>query len=65
VHGSIASSICSAGPTEAVGRYCAGEGDYGTRLAFGDCQIHDPLDLEAHTNLFLIWGATPRSRTST
>ncbi len=33
------------GATEAVGRYCAGEGDYGTRLAFGDCQIHDPLDL--------------------
>jgi anaerobic selenocysteine-containing dehydrogenase len=29
------------GATEAVGRYCAGEGDYGTRLAFGDCQIHD------------------------
>jgi anaerobic selenocysteine-containing dehydrogenase len=53
------------GATEAVGRYCAGEGDHGTRLAFGDCQIHDPLDLEAHTNLFLIWGATPRSPTST
>ena len=47
------------GATEAVGRYCAGEGDYGTRLAFGDCQIHDPLDLEAHTNLFLIWGRNP------
>ncbi len=47
------------GATEAVGRYCAGEGDYGTRLAFGDCQIHDPLDLEAHTELFLIWGRNP------
>jgi anaerobic selenocysteine-containing dehydrogenase len=47
------------GATEAVGRYCAGEGDYGTRLAFGDCQIHDPLDLEAHANLFLIWGRNP------
>jgi anaerobic selenocysteine-containing dehydrogenase len=47
------------GATEAVGRYCAGEGDYGTRLAFGDCQIHDPVDLEAHTSLFLIWGRNP------
>lgn len=47
------------GATEAVGRYCAGEGDYGTRLAFGDCQIHDPLDLEQRTELFLIWGRNP------
>ena len=47
------------GATEAVGRYCAGEGDYGTRLAFGDCQIHDPLDLRDHSNLFLIWGRNP------
>jgi len=47
------------GATEAVGRYCAGEGDYGTRLAFGDCQIHDPLDLRDHSNLFLVWGRNP------
>ena len=47
------------GATEAVGRYCAGEGDYGTRLAFGDCQVHDPLDLRDHSNLFLIWGRNP------
>src|SRR5205823_6676271 len=47
------------GATEAVGRYCAGEGDYGTRLAFGDCQIHDPIDLRDHSNLFLIWGRNP------
>lgn len=47
------------GATEAVGRYCAGEGDYGTRLAFGDCQIHDPLDLRDHSSLFLIWGRNP------
>jgi len=37
------------GASEAVGRYCAGEGDYGTRLAFGDCQIHDPIDLRDHS----------------
>src|SRR5437899_10441218 len=47
------------GATEAVGRYCAGEGDYGTRLAFGDCQVHDPIDLRDHSNLFLIWGRNP------
>jgi anaerobic selenocysteine-containing dehydrogenase len=47
------------GATEAVGRYCAGEGDYGTRLAFGDCQIHDPIDLREHSNLFLVWGRNP------
>lgn len=47
------------GATEAVGRYCAGEGDHGTRLAFGDCQIHDPVDLQEHSNLFLIWGRNP------
>src|SRR3989449_4717803 len=47
------------GATEAVGRYCAGEGDYGTRRAFGDCQIHDPIDLRDHSNLFLIWGRNP------
>jgi anaerobic selenocysteine-containing dehydrogenase len=47
------------GATEAVGRYCAGEGDFGTRLAFGDCRIHDPIDLRDHSRLFLIWGRNP------
>jgi anaerobic selenocysteine-containing dehydrogenase len=47
------------GVTQAVGRFCGGEGDYGTRLSFGACEIHDPLDLAAHTRLFLIWGRNP------
>ena len=47
------------GATQAVGRYCAGEGDYGTTQSFGACEIHDPADLAAHTALFLIWGRNP------
>jgi anaerobic selenocysteine-containing dehydrogenase len=47
------------GATHAVGRYCAGEADLGTRRAFGDCAVHDPGDLAAHTRLFLIWGRNP------
>ncbi len=47
------------GATHAVGRYCGGEGDHGTRLTFGDCAIHDPLDLAEHTRLFLVWGRNP------
>ena len=47
------------GATQAVGRFCGGEGDYGTRLSFGACEIHDPLDLAEHTRLFLIWGRNP------
>ena len=47
------------GVTQAVGRFCGGEADLGTRLSFGACEIHDPLDLAAHTNLFLIWGRNP------
>jgi anaerobic selenocysteine-containing dehydrogenase len=47
------------GATHAVGRFCGGEGDHGTRLSFGACEIHDPLDLAEHTRLFLIWGRNP------
>jgi anaerobic selenocysteine-containing dehydrogenase len=47
------------GVTQAVGRFCGGEADYGTRLSFGACEIHDPLDLAEHTNLFLVWGRNP------
>jgi len=47
------------GVTQAVGRFCGGEADYGTRLSFGACEIHDPLDLAEHTRLFLIWGRNP------
>lgn len=47
------------GATHAVGRYCAGEGDYGTTQSFGWPEIHDPLDLAAHSRLFLIWGRNP------
>ncbi len=47
------------GVTQAVGRFCGGEADLGTRLSFGACEIHDPLDLAAHSNLFLIWGRNP------
>lgn len=47
------------GVTQAVGRFCGGEADLGTRLSFGACEIHDPLDLAAHTSLFLIWGRNP------
>jgi len=47
------------GVTQAVGRFCGGEADLGTRLSFGACEIHDALDLAAHTNLFLIWGRNP------
>jgi anaerobic selenocysteine-containing dehydrogenase len=47
------------GVTHAVGRYCAGEGDFGTRQSFGDVRLHDPLELGEHTRLFLIWGRNP------
>ena len=47
------------GVTQAVGRFCGGEGDYGTTLSFGACEIHDPLDLAEHARLFLIWGRNP------
>jgi anaerobic selenocysteine-containing dehydrogenase len=47
------------GVTQAVGRFCGGEADYGTNLSFGACEIHDPLDLAEHTRLFLIWGRNP------
>jgi anaerobic selenocysteine-containing dehydrogenase len=47
------------GVTQAVGRFCGGEADYGTTLSFGACEIHDPLDLAEHTRLFLIWGRNP------
>jgi anaerobic selenocysteine-containing dehydrogenase len=47
------------GVTQAVGRFCGGEGDHGTTQSFGACEIHDPLDLAAHTRLFLIWGRNP------
>jgi anaerobic selenocysteine-containing dehydrogenase len=48
------------GVTQAVGRFCGGEADYGTTQSFGACEIHDPLDLAEHTRLFLIWGPIPR-----
>ncbi len=47
------------GVTQAVGRFCGGEADYGTTQSFGACEIHDPLDLAEHTQLFLIWGRNP------
>ena len=47
------------GVTQAVGRFCGGEADYGTVQSFGACAIHDPLDLAEHTRLFLIWGRNP------
>ena len=47
------------GVTQAVGRFCGGEADYGTNQSFGACEIHDPLDLAEHTRLFLIWGRNP------
>lgn len=47
------------GVTQAVGRFCGGEADYGTTQSFGACQIHDPLDLAEHTRLFLLWGRNP------
>jgi anaerobic selenocysteine-containing dehydrogenase len=47
------------GVTQAVGRFCGGEADYGTTQSFGACEIHDPLDLAEHTRLFLIWGRNP------
>ena len=47
------------GVTQAVGRFCGGEADYGTTQSFGACEIHDSLDLAAHTRLFLIWGRNP------
>lgn len=47
------------GATQAVGRYCGGEGDFGTTQSFGACEIHDPADLAAHTALFLLWGRNP------
>jgi anaerobic selenocysteine-containing dehydrogenase len=47
------------GVTQAVGRFCGGEADLGTRQSFGACEIHDPLDLAEHSRLFLIWGRNP------
>jgi anaerobic selenocysteine-containing dehydrogenase len=47
------------GATQAVGRFCGGEADLGTRESFGACEIHDPFDLAEHTALFLIWGRNP------
>jgi anaerobic selenocysteine-containing dehydrogenase len=47
------------GATQAVGRFCGGEADYGTTQSFGACEIHDPLDLAEHTRLFLLWGRNP------
>jgi anaerobic selenocysteine-containing dehydrogenase len=47
------------GVTQAVGRFCGGEGDHGTVQSFGACEIHDPLDLAEHASLFLIWGRNP------
>ena len=47
------------GVTQAVGRFCGGEADYGTTQSFGACEIHDPLDLAEHTRLFLLWGRNP------
>ena len=47
------------GVTQAVGRFCGGEGDFGTVQSFGACEIHDPRDLAEHTRLFLIWGRNP------
>lgn len=47
------------GVTQAVGRFCGGEGDHGTVQSFGACEIHDPLDLAEHTRLFLVWGRNP------
>jgi len=47
------------GATEAVGRYCAGEGDLGLVQTFGDAQMHDPLDLEENSQMLLIWGRNP------
>jgi anaerobic selenocysteine-containing dehydrogenase len=47
------------GATHAVGRYCGGEGDFGTTQSFGWPEIHDPLDLAEHSRLFLIWGRNP------
>jgi anaerobic selenocysteine-containing dehydrogenase len=47
------------GATEAVGRFCGGEGDLGTRQSFGDCRIHDPSDLADHSDLLVIWGRNP------
>jgi anaerobic selenocysteine-containing dehydrogenase len=47
------------GATQAVGRFCGGEADLGTRESFGACEIHDPFDLGDNSNLFLIWGRNP------
>jgi anaerobic selenocysteine-containing dehydrogenase len=47
------------GVTQAVGRFCGGEADYGTVQSFGACEIHDPLELAEHTRLFVIWGRNP------
>jgi anaerobic selenocysteine-containing dehydrogenase len=47
------------GVTQAVGRFCGGEADYGTNLSFGGVAMHDPLDLGEHSRLFLIWGRNP------
>ena len=47
------------GVTQAVGRFCGGEADYGTNQSFGTVVMHDPLDLGEHTRLFLVWGRNP------
>jgi anaerobic selenocysteine-containing dehydrogenase len=47
------------GATEAVGRYCGGEGDRGVVQSLGESVIHDPIDLAENTNLFLVWGRNP------
>lgn len=47
------------GASEAIGRYCGGEGDLGMMQSTGDTAIHDPLDLAENSNLVLIWGRNP------
>ena len=47
------------GASEAIGRYCGGEGDLGMMQSTGDTIIHDPLDLGEHSNLILFWGRNP------
>src|SRR5205807_6493197 len=37
------------GATEAVGRYCGGEGDRGVVQSLGESVIHDPIDLAENT----------------
>ncbi len=47
------------GASEAIGRYCGGEGDLGMMQSTGDTVIHDPLDLGEHSSLILVWGRNP------